>query len=110
MYKARISSSVYLKLDYGICSALRISNHSHKSKYEYKFCLRVDVNGVYKNIGKSSSYTYGVDRVNFMLRVIIATRKSRLNSSNYNYCKKLDKGKINLLNRTSKFWKRCIEI
>lgn len=36
-YYARTTRSIYIKLDYGVCGAIRISNHSGKKKYTYKF-------------------------------------------------------------------------
>ena len=31
------TNSIYLKLDYGVCCGIRISNHNGKKKYHYKF-------------------------------------------------------------------------
>lgn len=36
-YYAKTTKSVYLKLDYGLCCGIRISNHNGKKKYRYKF-------------------------------------------------------------------------
>ena len=36
-YYARKTKSIYLKLDYGVCGAIRISDHIGKRKYRYKF-------------------------------------------------------------------------
>lgn len=38
-YYARTTKSIYLKLDYGVCGAIRISDHIGKKKYRYKFNL-----------------------------------------------------------------------
>ena len=38
-YYARTTKSVYLKLDYGACCGIRISDHRGKKKYKYKFNL-----------------------------------------------------------------------
>ena len=36
-YYARTTKSIYLKLDYGVCCGIRISDHNGKKKYKYKF-------------------------------------------------------------------------
>ncbi len=38
-YYAKTTKSVYLKLDYGVCCGIRISDHKGKKKYRYKFNL-----------------------------------------------------------------------
>lgn len=37
MYYAKTTKSIYLKLDYGVCCGIRISDHNGKKKYKYKF-------------------------------------------------------------------------
>lgn len=36
---AKTTRSVYLKLDYGVCCGIRISDHKGKKQYRYKFNL-----------------------------------------------------------------------
>lgn len=38
-YYAKTTKSIYLKLDYGVCCGIRISDHKGKKKYKYKFNL-----------------------------------------------------------------------
>lgn len=38
-YYARTTKSVYIKLDFGVCCAIRISDHRGKKQYAYKFNL-----------------------------------------------------------------------
>lgn len=38
-YYAHGTKSIYLKLDYGVCCGIRISDHNGKKKYRYKFNL-----------------------------------------------------------------------
>ena len=38
-YYAKTTKSIYLKLDYGVCCGIRISDHNGKKKYKYKFNL-----------------------------------------------------------------------
>ena len=34
-YYAKTTKSIYLKLDYGVCCGIRISDHNGKKKYRY---------------------------------------------------------------------------
>lgn len=42
---AKTTKSIYLKLDYGACCGIRISDHNGKKKYRYKFNLIKQYNG-----------------------------------------------------------------
>ena len=61
-YNAITTSSIYLKLDYGICCGIRISNHSGKKKYHYRFNIVKGYNGDKVTYSKnliSYFYTFG---------------------------------------------------
>ncbi len=44
-YNAVTTDSIYLKLDYGVCCGIRISNHKGKKKYHYRFNVIKDYEG-----------------------------------------------------------------
>lgn len=44
-YDSYSTSSIYLKLDYGVCCGIRISNHNGKKKYHYRFNVIKDYKG-----------------------------------------------------------------
>ena len=44
-YVAYSTSSIYLKLDYGIACGIRIADHSGKKKYSYRFNIIKDFKG-----------------------------------------------------------------
>ena len=44
-YDAYSTSSIYLKLDYGIACGIRIADHSGKKKYSYRFNIIKDFKG-----------------------------------------------------------------
>lgn len=44
-YYTKTTKSIYLKLDYGVCCGIRISDHKGKKKYRYKFNLIKQYNG-----------------------------------------------------------------
>ena len=44
-YNSKTTSSVYLKLDYGVCCGIRIADHNGKKKYHYRFNVYKDYKG-----------------------------------------------------------------
>lgn len=38
-YHAKKTKSIYIKLDFGVCGGIRISDHNGRKKYKYKFNL-----------------------------------------------------------------------
>ena len=44
-YDAYSTSSIYLKLDYGVACGIRIADHPGKKKYSYRFNIIKDFNG-----------------------------------------------------------------
>lgn len=57
-YYARTTKSIYLKLDYGVCGAIRISDHVGKRKYRYKFNLIKGYKGPKEIIDRGFSRRY----------------------------------------------------
>ena len=45
-YDAYSTDSIYLKLDFGVCCGIRISNHNGKKKYHYRFNVIKDYKGI----------------------------------------------------------------
>lgn len=51
-YNSKSTSSIYLKLDYGVACGIRIADHSGKKKYRYRFNVIKDYVGdkaIYKD-------------------------------------------------------------
>lgn len=48
-YDSHGTNSIYLKLDYGMCNSIRISDHEGKAHLKYKYNLRADINHDYYN-------------------------------------------------------------
>lgn len=44
-YNSKTTSSIYLKLDYGVCCGIRIADHNGKKKYHYRFNVYKDYKG-----------------------------------------------------------------
>jgi len=66
-HNAITTVSIYLKLDYGVCCGIRISNHRGKKKYHYRFNIIKDYKGdkvIYKDGLICYFYNYNkLDRV-----------------------------------------------
>lgn len=74
-YNAITTSSIYLKLDYGVCCGIRISNHNGKKKYHYRFNVVKDYTGdkiiYFKNL---ISYFYTFEE---LPQLLVAVQKER---------------------------------
>lgn len=57
-YDAYSTNSIYLKLDYGLCNSIRISDHRGKEHLNYKYNLRSDIKQYYKERDKYVRYYY----------------------------------------------------
>lgn len=60
-YDAYSTSSIYLKLDYGVACGIRIADHPGKKKYRYRFNIIKDFKGdkvIFKNGLISRFYNY----------------------------------------------------
>ena len=63
-YDAYSTNSIYLKLDYGLCCGIRISDHNGKKRYHYRFNVYKDYEGD-KIIERDNliSYFYTFDEI-----------------------------------------------
>ena len=88
-YYARTTRSIYLKLDYGVCCGIRISDHNGKKKYKYKFNLIKQYNGPKKIIDRG--YTrlfYKYNNTNELIKDVQNEKKAKINKYGlYNYQK-----------------------
>lgn len=70
-YDAITTNSIYLKLDFGVCCGIRISNHNGKKKYHYRFNVIKDYKGdkitYFKNL---VSYFYTFDEIPQLLQKV----------------------------------------
>lgn len=57
-YYAKSTKSIYLKLDYGVCCGIRISDHNGKKKYKYKFNIIKQYKGPKEKIDKGYTRLY----------------------------------------------------
>lgn len=82
-YESKTTSSIYMKLDYGVLNSLRISDHEGKGHLSYKYNL---LSTIQKPTTTKSRSKYGVVTRHFyplehktmLLKRILADRKEKL--------------------------------
>lgn len=57
-YDAYTTKSIYMKLDYGICHTIRISDHNGYSHLSYRYNIRLDIDHDYKEVDKKGFTRY----------------------------------------------------
>lgn len=76
-YDAYSSNSIYLKLDYGVCNSIRISDHSGKGYLKYRYNLIW--NGEIKQTQDMySRYYYNQNSIDDMINKIILDRNQKV--------------------------------
>ncbi len=94
-HNAITTVSIYLKLDYGVCCGIRISNHRGKKKYHYRFNIIKDYKGDevihYKNL---VSYFYNFSEIPKLLQDVCKEREAKLQKYGVdNYKKYMEEAK-----------------
>ena len=102
-YNSHSTSSIYLKLDYGLSCGIRIADHPGKKKYSYRFNVIKDY-GNDKVINKDGliCYFYNFNELDNMLQAVQKERQDKINKygiNNYNLYMKKEKQVNKLFNR-----------
>lgn len=77
-YDAYSTNSIYLKLDFGVCNSIRISDHEGKGYLKYRYNIGTHIK---KRCTKQDKYPrnyYPVSEVEQMVKDIIADRDEKL--------------------------------
>lgn len=75
-YDSATTSSIYLKLDYGVAFSIRISNHKGKKHLKYRYNVLLDEPSHYDAIAQR--YYYNQTTVDMMLNHILAERQRKI--------------------------------
>lgn len=75
-YDSATTSSIYLKLDYGVAFSIRISNHKSKKHLKYRYNVLLDEPSHYDAIAQR--YYYNQTDVNMMLNHILSERQRKI--------------------------------
>lgn len=105
-YNSHSTSSIYLKLDYGLSCGIRISDHPGKKKYSYRFNLIKDYVGD-KVILKDGliCHFYDFNELNNVLKAIQQEKQQKINKyglENYKRYMEKEKNENELFKRFKK--------
>lgn len=107
-YNAYTTNSIYLKLDYGVCNSIRISDHPGKKYLKYRYNIGSFVKEYREEKDRYNRYYYRIDKAENMIRRIIKDRdfkKSRYGESGYKaFMEKNKRDKSG----TAGFWKEAV--
>ncbi len=105
---AYTTNSIYLKLDYGVCNSIRISDHQGKRYLKYRYNIGSFVKEYREEKDKYDRYYYQIDKSENMIKRIIKDRdlkRSRYGESGYKaFVAKNKRDKSG----TAGFWKEAV--
>ena len=76
-YNAYTTNSIYLKLDYGVCNSIRISDHPGKKYLKYRYNIGSFVKEYRKEKDKFDRFYYRADKSKNMIKKIIEDREAK---------------------------------
>lgn len=93
-YDAYSTSSIYLKLDYGVSNSIRISDHKGKSKLSYRYNIGHDVKGFRKVDDQYVMYFFPENQVKELVVLIEEERIQNIRRyGTKNYFQYMDRNK-----------------
>lgn len=107
-YNAYTTNSIYLKLDYGVCNSIRISDHPGKKYLKYRYNIGSFVKEYREEKDNYDRYYYRIDKAENMIKRIIKDRdfkKSRYGERGYRAL--MQKSKRENAG-TSGFWSKAV--
>lgn len=102
-YKAT-TDSCYVKLDYGTCGSIRISDHKGIEKYKYTFNLMTDIDKSYEEDGRKY---YCLKDINKLVKDIIKHKENL--EKQFNYANQKEYWKECCYRKRKGFWQICQE-
>lgn len=76
-YNAYTTNSIYLKLDYGVCNSIRISDHPGKKYLKYRYNIGSFVKEYRKQKDRFDRFYYRADKSKNMIKKIIEDRETK---------------------------------
>lgn len=107
-YDAYSTNSVYLKLDYGVCNSIRISDHPGKKYLKYRYNIGPFVKEFREEMDKYLRLYYRADKSARMIKRIVWARevkKSRYGDDGY---KRLMRKNRNERAGSRGFWREAV--
>lgn len=76
-YNAYTTNSIYLKLDYGVCNSIRLSDHPGKKYLKYRYNIGSFVKEYRKEKDRFDRFYYRADKSKNMIKKIIEDREAK---------------------------------
>lgn len=111
-YDAYTTKSIYIKLDYGMCNTIRISDHEGYGYLSYKYNIRLDIkeNCTYRDKNGYTRYYIAPQNINSFVRHIIRERDVKICRMGLERYKECVNKKFDTNCETPGFWSKCKEI
>lgn len=110
-YDSFTSNSIYLKLDYGVCNSIRISDHKGKKHLKYRYNLLSDRSVVNRHSnGEFPRNFYGFNHVDTMLADILNHRSERVLKYGPDRYQAFMQSNKKEYRHKKGFWSMCYEI
>lgn len=77
-YDAYSTNSIYLKLDYGVCNSIRISDHRGKRHLKYRYNIGTFVNHGKQVKDKFDRFYFPVEDISGLIRQILFDRDAKV--------------------------------
>lgn len=99
-YHSYTTSSIYIKLDYGVANGIRIADHKGKKKYKYRYNVMNDLEADYmEKDGGYERFYYRPKHIGKMINKIVTDKEEKMKKygiGNYlKYMKKESHSKVN---------------
>lgn len=111
-YDAYSTSSIYLKVDYGVGHTIRISDHTGKKGLQYRYNVLKDWREVSTQRSPQGwpKHFYGFDRIGHLVQDIMQVRDKMQRYHGYAGYEKLMIDSLNENRRNPGFWSECREV
>lgn len=77
-YDSYSTNSIYLKLDYGVCNSIRISDHSGKKHLKYRYNIGPHIKKFSKVKDRYDRYYYRADGYKNLIKKILCDRQVKI--------------------------------
>lgn len=112
LYKAVTTKSTYIKLDYGVCNSIRISDHNGKKHLQYRYNIQQDCKEYY--VAKSPEgwdrYYYPFSKVDFLIKRVVLDRKMKMDKYGAKRYKQFMDDNYRDGRYKKGFWSDCVEV
>ncbi|MFW5962594.1 MAG: hypothetical protein ACOCQR_03160 [bacterium] len=107
-YDSYSSKSVYLKIDFGVCNSIRISDHTGKGHLKYRYNIQTDIKENRIEDNKFERRYYRADNVKELIKDIKKAKKDKLKKyGKENYEKYMEQNKKDG-HKKKGFWQEAI--